>query len=233
MWNEDSYISEIKYYVSPDEFNWLKSGASTVQNIDNDYAEYEGNVELGSTLNENYFILPAPPAAFNQLNVTPAFSIKDGEFPSPCGWAEVFNPANIAAAFTSDGDFPYPIGAQPIMGIDYNNIYTVFKMKEDYDFCYPSYAIPKSFDYDGICGLMVQGKQFHGLPTPWMRPFPKSQELPDWKRLDPEFIGNTTLETTVSFPNNDSTSITFEVKDRDINREEYSQFVEKYWESQS
>lgn len=232
MWDENSYIQEIKYYVAPAEFVWQTAGTSTIQNIEDDYeAQAEaGTIEMGSILGTNDFLLQAPPASFDLDCIHPTFQVKAGNFPSPCGWAEAFNSSNITTSFILDNSFPYPTRTSLISGFNYDGISSNFKWTEGYDFCYPSYALPKFFDYEGINAPMVQENLFHNFPAPWIRPFRLKEQLEDWKRLDPEYIGDTTIEVD---SNSNAITITLGVKDRDLNREEYSQFVKNYWESQS
>lgn len=238
MWDENKYIQEIKYYVSPGEFDWHLAATAIIANIENDYeAQAEaGTIVMGSTLGVNDFILQSPPKPFNCENIS-SFKIKNNSLPIPesCSAILPFDSANIASSFVLDKNFQYPIPMQTMLipNFDYNGISSIFKWTEDYDFCYPSYALPKSFNYEGIHAPMTQTTLFHNLPTPQIKKFKLYEDLPDWKRLNPEYIGYTKVETEVNFPNSKTATVTFEVKDRDINREEYSQFVKDYWESQS
>ena len=162
------------------------------------------------------------------------YQLVDDHYPAPVVWIDQTDNSIPYASFKLDSQnptYPYPNNTERIAGINYDAIATPFKWQRGYSYCFPSHAIPKSFNYEGIHAPMVDSVDFHNYPRPWYKHFNPPETLPNWKRLDPEFIGQTSLTARVELPDETSSTLTFEVKDRDKNWDNYTQFVHDYWEA--
>lgn len=197
----------------------------SVQYIDANYDERQtgGNpMEL-----VDFYDLPHPADEF-ELQYT-RFQVSEEDYPYPIEWGEDFDFTQIYTPFEiKSGSYPFP---QDFVAPEYG-IYTLFQINHSYPFAGGSE--PEPFDPEGVYSPMVMSSNFYNQPAPWKDKTPLSEELPDWKRLDPPFLRNG-IKINIRDLNSRLTAAakTPIIKDRDVYRQEYLDYYNNYFPSES
>ena len=194
-------------------------------------AHYPDMVEEG-IVPKTFFELPDLPDEFNKDEIFVPFEIKNNEYPCPTDgdWLEAFNSNNIYTLFSVEtGKYPAPY---PWLDIDCNGYYADFQIKNNY--CYASGFEPEPWDVEGIYAPMFYSPFFHGYPAPHRDKGATPDILPKWRRIDPPFL-QSGMQLQIKDKNSQLTvnTKTPVIKDRDLNREEYSEYCHRYWEMKS
>lgn len=255
MFNDNFYIDYIKKYLplSNHTVSWITDNWEWIV-IDGDSFEMTDQIDLPAQVEEfqlnnifkNFKIidnnLPIP----TNLDITYPFSvegiycpffIKNG-YPLSNNEPEEINYQNLYSTFQIENYFPYSRENPFIFGVDYNGIFSYFKIRNNTFPFAAEWAEP--FNLKGIyCNFEISEDVFHGFPTPklinWAAPIPE-----ETFNITPDLI-DTKLKLQgieeVDINNNSqkiySQIVETSVKDRDkdIYREDYLKYIKKYWDS--
>lgn len=253
MFDNDFYIDYIKQYLpsTNNTVSWITANWEDIV-IDGDSFERTDPIELPDAADtfslNNIFknfkidnsIFPISsmtdnPVSFSTNGIFAPFFITT-EYPTPVQGFKNVDYQNIFSLYEIENGYPYIREASNVNALDYNKIFSYFKIKTD------SYPYPVSnvepFNLDNVyCIFKTDSQEFHGYPTPklkkWVEKIPDDtfKITPDLIDTNLKIQGQEEIEIEDKKDTIYTQIVSPAIKDRDIYRDEYHAYIEKYWEN--